>query len=448
MCTAFFAFFALVSAVSWAQSHQEAVLELAGRQSFAKLFIKNETPALPCLPQLSNELPAPGPLSLGLDEWVNDPAIDSKWVSRFFANDCSVYKAAGVTADLYVPLIEQLLTEKGLNLEYAWLPVALSGMNPHYEDLNRAGLWAFDRLNARISGLRVTRFIDERKSPAQATNAAVVLLALLDQRYPNDPVRVAIAFRFGMAYADRCEPGTGDQALIDYLACLKVGMRLLQHTDRNGSAAAWVQFLTGFEEVELTDTLRFDAVQSVLGMEAETLAALHPWFTNHVLLPDDRLPVVLSKTAALAFEALSDSAYAFIPAKKEVTPASSIAETAATTYKVRSGDVLGAIARRFGVRVSDLMAWNNLRSDRINVGQVLTIFAREAAVLAQEVPKPAPMEDSPMAQGQSLEYTVKEGDSLWLIARKYPGVSADDIMEWNSIGASIRPGMKLIIYLP
>jgi hypothetical protein len=124
MCTAFFAFFALVSAVSWAQSHQEAVLELAGRQSFAKLFIKNETPALPCLPQLSNELPAPGPLSLGLDEWVNDPAIDSKWVSRFFANDCSVYKAAGVTADLYVPLIEQLLTEKGVKVKFAIHPVA------------------------------------------------------------------------------------------------------------------------------------------------------------------------------------------------------------------------------------------------------------------------------------------------------------------------------------
>ena len=435
-----------VSAV-FGQSHQESVLVLAGKQPFAALFIEQSAPALPCLPQLSNSLPQPGALSLGLEEWVNSPDIDAKWVSAFFANDCAAYKAAGVTADLYVPLIEQVLVENGLTTEYAWLPVALSGMNPLYEDLNRAGLWAIDRLNARMGGLRVNRFIDDRKSPAEASGAAARMLKVLDKRYPDDPVRVAIAMRFGIAYADRCEPGSIDNELSEYLGCLKVGMRLLQHTERRNTEAKWLDFLAEYEEITLTDTLSFAAVEAVLGMDKALTSALHPWFVGRVLLPDDRLPVVLPKKSALAFEVLADSAYAYTPpVAKPEQPA--LPSTESTTYKVRSGDVLGTIARRFGVRVSDLMAWNNLRNDRINVGQVLTIFAREAAQVSQEVPKPSPVEDSPMAEGQRIEYTVKDGDSLWLIARKYPGVSADDIMEWNGIDASIQPGKKLIIYLP
>ena len=47
----------------------------------------------------------------------------------------------------------------------------------------------------------------------------------------------------------------------------------------------------------------------------------------------------------------------------------------------------------------------------------------------------------------SVRYTVKNGDSLWLIARNYPGVSAENIKEWNSISDNIRPGQELIIYL-
>ncbi len=430
-----------------AQTHQEAVIRLSATQPLAEQFIVSTAPALPCLPQLSNSLPEPGPLSLGLDQWVNDPALDSKWVLAFFANDCAAYKAASVTADLYVPLVEELLVKRQLNSEYAWLPVALSGMNPSYEDLNRAGIWAIDRLTARITGLRVTRLIDERKSPAMASQAAVELLSALSKRYPNDPVRVAIAMRFGMAYADRCEPNA-DQELVDYLACLKVGMRLLQHTERVDTGEKWVNFLSNYEEVTLSDTLRFDAVQAVLGMHEALTAALHPWFTGKVILPDYVLPVVLLKSSARALEVFADSAYAYMPPPPVKSVSEETAPSEATTYRVRKGDVLGSIAQRYGVRVRDIMTWNNLRNDRINVGQVLTLFAREAVQVAKAAPKPSLVEDSPMAQGQSVEYTVKEGDSLWLIARNYPGVSADDIMEWNSIGTTIYPGMKLLIYLP
>ena len=55
---------------------------------------------------------------------------------------------------------------------------------------------------------------------------------------------------------------------------------------------------------------------------------------------------------------------------------------------------------------------------------------------------------SPVAQpaGDYTNYTVQPGESLWLIAKKFPGVSADNIMQWNSIDESIQPGQVLKIY--
>ena len=129
--------------------------------------------------------------------------------------------------------------------------------------------------------------------------------------------------------------------------------------------------------------------------------------------------------------------------------------TNAITYKVRSGDVLGIIAQRYGVKVSSIKQWNNLYSDRINIGQELVIYLPKSKksqtktypVVVEE--KEDEVDASPKpGKGESQSYTVKSGESLWLIARKFPGVSAENIMEWNGISDKISPGQKLKIYKP
>ena len=107
------------------------------------------------------------------------------------------------------------------------------------------------------------------------------------------------------------------------------------------------------------------------------------------------------------------------------------------TYTVKSGDVLGRIAEKHGVSLANLKSWNGLTSNNIQVGQKLVIYTKGSA--------PASTGSSQTAKGETT-YTVKSGDSFYSIAKNYPGVSAQNIMDYNGMKASdLKAGMKLKI---
>ena len=113
-------------------------------------------------------------------------------------------------------------------------------------------------------------------------------------------------------------------------------------------------------------------------------------------------------------------------------------------YKVKSGDYLGKIARKFRVRVSQIKKWNGLRTNDIKIGQRLTIYSRNPTAYSLNNLK----SDTPKIQKNSSKstYLVKPGDSLWSISNRLTGVSVQNLKEWNDIWDNIlKPGMTLII---
>jgi len=102
------------------------------------------------------------------------------------------------------------------------------------------------------------------------------------------------------------------------------------------------------------------------------------------------------------------------------------------THRVRSGESLSVIARRYRVSVKELQAWNDIDNPhRLRAGQQLTVFL-----------SPAPRQ----ARATSRNYTVRSGDSLWSIARKHD-VKLKDLMRWNGLnsGSVLQPGQSLKI---
>ncbi len=128
---------------------------------------------------------------------------------------------------------------------------------------------------------------------------------------------------------------------------------------------------------------------------------------------------------------------------------------------MRSGDYLGRIAMRFGVKVSQIKTWNKLRNDRISAGDRLVIYVpasqrdryerhtvktTDGEPTNSTAPKPAgTTAGRSTSVADHIWYTVQAGDSLYAIAQRFPGVEAKDLMELNGISANIKPGQKLKI---
>ena len=105
------------------------------------------------------------------------------------------------------------------------------------------------------------------------------------------------------------------------------------------------------------------------------------------------------------------------------------ASSKTVTHVVASGEVLGTIASRYGVRVSDIQKWNGLSGTNIRVGQRLKVHAKKVAA----------------AKPQDRTHKVTSGESLWSIAQKH-NVTVADLRSWNSLrGNTLKPGQRLTI---
>ena len=118
-------------------------------------------------------------------------------------------------------------------------------------------------------------------------------------------------------------------------------------------------------------------------------------------------------------------------------------------YVVQKGDNLNAIATKFGSSLSDLRLWNKLADNKISIGKTLVVAKDEVAIITEKTDIKSFKTKSTVASSSkksAAEYYVKKGDSLFSIAKKYPGVTISDLKKWNDIpNEDIQPGMKLKI---
>jgi membrane-bound lytic murein transglycosylase D len=132
--------------------------------------------------------------------------------------------------------------------------------------------------------------------------------------------------------------------------------------------------------------------------------------------------------------------------KQEETPATPKTEFKNTEYTVQKGDNLGSIAKRNNVTVADIKTWNDLTENTIQFGQKLIVAKTLVLDDSKAVAEKSHKKDKNNVREKENHYFVKKGDSLFSIAKKYPGITISDIKKWNGIsGNELKPGMRLKI---
>ncbi|NMH89344.1 LysM peptidoglycan-binding domain-containing protein [Flavivirga algicola] len=390
-----------------------------------------------------------------------NPALESVIKSYLKHRRKHIQKLITLSA-FYFPMFERELDNHDIPLEVKYLAIVESALKPRAKSrVGATGLWQFMFSTGKMYGLDVSSYVDERSDPIKSTEAAAKYLSKLYEifgdwdlalaAYNSGPGNVTKAIRRSGGYQNYWNIRHNlPRETAGYLPAFLANMYIFEYAEKHG----FKKFRPEVAYFE-TDTVRvkhmitLDQVSEVTGTPIEKLQFLNPSYKL------DIIPIIKGENYVLRlpidvvgnFVNNEEKIYAFAKAefdKREKPLPQFFNATDRIRYKVRSGDYLGKIARRYGVRVSQIKRWNGLRSNNLKIGQRLTVYPRKPYV---EPPKAVkkPTVVKPLT-GDVITYIVENGDSLWSISQKFPGVSVQNIKDWNGIsGNKLKPGMKLKI---
>ncbi len=365
-------------------------------------------------------------------------------------------------SSFYFPMFEGELDNNNIPLEIKYLAIVESALKPRAKSrVGATGLWQFMFGTGKEYGLDVSSYVDERSDPIKSTEAASKYLAKLYKifgdwdlalaAYNSGPGNVTKAIRRSGGYQNYWNIRHNlPRETAGYLPAFLATMYIFEYAEAHGFKKIKPQFAY-FE----TDTVRvkqmitLDQVSEVTGTPIEELQFLNPSYKLDIIpfIKDENYTLRLPNSVIGTFVNNEEKIYAFAKEefdKREKPLPQFFNADSRIRYKVRSGDYLGKISRRYGVRVSQIKQWNGLRSNNLRIGQRLTIYPRKPYVAPPKSAKKA--NPSKPLSGNYTTYTVQGGDSLWSISQKFPGVSVQNIKDWNDIsGTNLKPGMTLKI---
>jgi membrane-bound lytic murein transglycosylase D len=286
----------------------------------------------------------------------------------------------------YLGMIRPVLRARGLPDELAYTAMIESGFNPRaVSRVGAKGLWQFMASTARLYGLRVDRWVDERLDPEKSTVAAAAYLRDLHTRYGSWELAQA-AYNAGAVKVDRAVRKTGST---DFWTLAQTKLLKRETKDFVPAIHACVVIgrdpsLYGFESNGLTTLPEFDQVtvppgtdltklSGTAGISAQELRSLNPTLIHGITPPgkawDIRVPAGTRESVLTA-----------LTPRKKVVQASNTGRRSAgdlDVHIVRPRDTVASIAKQYGVSVGNVVRWNNLESgDSIRPGDRLRVTAQ------------------------------------------------------------------------
>ncbi|MEA1890280.1 MAG: LysM peptidoglycan-binding domain-containing protein [Pseudomonadota bacterium] len=355
----------------------------------------------------------------------------------------------------YLYYITTQVEDRRMPMEITLLPAIESAYKPHALSSAKAvGLWQFIPATGRHYGLKQNWWYDGRKDIYSSTRSALDYLEKLSKDFDGDWALALASYNAGEGTVSRAIKANRRAGKPTNYTSLKLRdetrryvpkliaiSNIIKDPEKYGLKIARIPNEPYFSVIRMSSQIDLGVVADATNIPIKELEMLNPGFKRWATDPDGphRLLVKASTSEMVA------DAIAGIPQHKRVRWAH---------YKVKKGDSLGRIARQHGISVASLKKTNNLKNDRINIGQDLLIPAsrayrkgktvtQTASISAKRSPKSAitPSQQSPKV------ISVRKGDTLWSLSRRYK-VTLNELTKWNKINASdmLFRGQKLKIW--
>ena len=366
----------------------------------------------------------------------------------------------------YMPIFDETFNKHDLPEELKAMAIIESAMNPlAVSRAGAKGMWQFMYATAKMYGLHIDSFVDERMDPFKAADAAA--------RYLQDAYEIFGDWNLAIA-SYNCGAGNvnkairrsgGKRAFWDiwpylpretrgYVPAFVGALYAMTYYKEHGIKPEAVEMPIHVDTFKINKQLHLKQVAELTGAPLEELKNLNPQY-RHDIIPGNSKEYILRLpyTYTNAFIEHEDSVYThkydefFNPTTiKKIQDG---ADGERIVYVVKNGDYLGRIASRNRCTVAQIKRWNGLKSNNIRVGQRLVIYrggggpSTSSSSSSTTAAASSSSSSSTQSSAPTGTYTVKSGDTLSGIATRH-GVTVNQLKQWNGLTSNnIRVGQKL-----
>ncbi|MDA3902787.1 MAG: LysM peptidoglycan-binding domain-containing protein [Desulfuromusa sp.] len=350
-------------------------------------------------------------------------------------------------AGRYVPKIQMVFADEGIPLDLAYLAMIESGFNVHaYSWAHAAGPWQFIESTGKMYGLENDWWQDGRLDLERSTRAAAKHLKYLHKRFDGDWYLAVAAYNAGGGKVRKAVKKSASrdfwvlteghvlrEETKNYLPKLLAALSIIKNLEPYGFADLNLVEPLEYETITLETSTDLEIIAGFCGISYLELKKLNPELKRWCTPPgvsNYQLQIPFGSTEQV--RALYDQ----LPRDQR---------TSYHRHQIKSGDTLQVIARKYKIRVDDIISLNNIKNPRaLQLGHNLILPLKEGFT---ELPANA-LEDS-YVRSRRITYKVRSGDSLWSISRRN-NVTQKELRVWNKLGWSnmLRPGQILAVSKP
>lgn len=349
----------------------------------------------------------------------------------------------------YLPVIRRELAAAGLPQDLAYLAMIESGYNPSaYSHAHAAGLWQFIRGTGRLYGLRIDSWVDERREPEKATKAAAAYLKNLYERFGDWQLAVA-GYNAG--------EGKIEKAIKKYNS--RDFWELAQHKYLRLETKRYVPKLIaaiiiarspeeyGFTDLQYQQPVAYDLIDVPPRTDLRAIATSGKTTLKTIHSLNNELRKNLTPPCAGRYQVrIPAGSHDMVAAN--LTRLQPVVSTGFATHKVRRGETLSHISRRYGTTLTNLLKANNLHSSRLKIGQRLRVPYQITKYVLLKKGQKGRRFAANKKNGRKAFHTLLKGETLSSVSRQYH-VPLELLVQWNNISnvRKVRAGKKLAIYL-